>query len=58
MLEIDGGSHEDRVQYDAERDAVLKGRGLRVLRVTNEEVQKDLAAVLARIADSLSGEPV
>ncbi len=53
VLEVDGNIHSNQAQYDIERDAVLKAHGLRVLRVTNEEVQKDLPGVLARIKDAI-----
>jgi very-short-patch-repair endonuclease len=40
VLEIDGGSHDDpdRMDYDAARTAHLEARGLRVVRVRNEDV--------------------
>lgn len=40
VLEVDGDSHSDPSarQYDAERDAYMIGIGLRVMRVTNEDV--------------------
>lgn len=53
VLEVDGNIHRDQAQYDMERDTALKTHGLRVLRVTNEEVRKDLSGVLARIADAI-----
>jgi very-short-patch-repair endonuclease len=37
-IEIDGGSHNDRVGYDWERDTNLENRGIRTLRATNEQV--------------------
>ena len=54
VLEVDGNIHRNRVQYDIERDAVLKARGLRVLCVTNEEVLGNLPEVLARIEDAIA----
>lgn len=56
VVEVDGGQHQRRRGYDAERDRVLAQRGLRVLRITNEEVQTDVAAVLDRIAAACPGE--
>jgi very-short-patch-repair endonuclease len=50
VVEVDGDIHQQQVEYDAERDKVLALRGLRLLRVTNEEVQHDLEDVLAQIA--------
>jgi very-short-patch-repair endonuclease len=50
VVEVDGLVHTGQIVYDAERSAVLAGRGLRVLRVTNAEVEANLEAVLAQIA--------
>jgi very-short-patch-repair endonuclease len=49
VVEVDGGVHEDQIEYDQERDKVLEGRDLRILRVKNEEIQNNLQEVLARI---------
>jgi very-short-patch-repair endonuclease len=50
VVEVDGGIHESQVEYDQERDNVLRQRGLRVLHVPNERVERDLPALLAEIA--------
>jgi very-short-patch-repair endonuclease len=49
VVEVDGPIHEQQAEYDAERDRVLSARGLRIVRVRNDEVRQDLATVLARI---------
>jgi very-short-patch-repair endonuclease len=49
VIELDGGVHASRGEYDAERDGVLAAHGLRVVRFTNDEVRRDLPAVLTRI---------
>lgn len=49
IIEVDGPIHLAQVEYDQERDYVLAGRGLTILRVTNDEVLRDLPNVLARI---------
>ena len=49
VVEIDGPIHEEQVAYDAGRDRVLRDRGLRVLRFTNDEVRTDLKRVLNTI---------
>ncbi len=49
-VEVDGPSHERNADYDAERDQVLAGLGIHVLRVTNEAAMNHLRKVLARIA--------
>jgi very-short-patch-repair endonuclease len=50
IVEIDGAVHEQQAEYDAERDRLLSARGLRVMRIKNQELERDLPGVLARIA--------
>lgn len=52
VIEVDGPIHNQNPDYDRERDAILKEQGLRVLRVTNQQVQDDLFGVLAMIAEA------
>jgi very-short-patch-repair endonuclease len=52
VVELDGPIHEGQVEYDAERDNALESRGLRVLRIKNEEVNQDLELVLGRILEA------
>jgi very-short-patch-repair endonuclease len=51
VVEVDGESHDLNYAYDSRRDAWLKARGLRVCRVTNEEVRTNLDGVLATICE-------
>ena len=46
-IEIDGGVHDsdEQARYDRERDEVLALRGLKVLRLANEDVINDVGAV-------------
>jgi very-short-patch-repair endonuclease len=50
VVEVDGPVLEAQSEADAERDATLSAHGLRVLRITNDEVRSDLPGVLVRIA--------
>ncbi|HRF49206.1 MAG TPA: endonuclease domain-containing protein [Anaerolineales bacterium] len=50
VVELDGPIHEDRREYDQERDAIIAAHGLTILRFRNEQVQHDLNAVLDAIA--------
>ena len=49
VIEIDGPIHDQQREYDEERDEMLARRGLLIMRVRNEEVERDLAGVLERI---------
>jgi very-short-patch-repair endonuclease len=50
VLEVDGKVHDYQPDYDRERDAILRRRGLRVLRLKNEELREDVDAVLEKIS--------
>ena len=50
IVELDGPVHDQQIEYDQERDRVLSARGLRILRVKNEDTKRDLPGVLVRIA--------
>ena len=49
VVEVDGPIHLAEREADAERDAALAELGLRVLRVTNDDVLGDLQGTLERI---------
>ncbi|MGH1395437.1 MAG: endonuclease domain-containing protein [Trichormus sp.] len=49
VIEVDGKIHEQQAEYDAERDKVLLGRGLRLLRIKNEEVLQEIDRFLTLI---------
>ncbi len=38
VIEIDGDSHADKAEYDAERTHILSAYGLQVIRYTNDEI--------------------
>jgi very-short-patch-repair endonuclease len=48
-IELDGDSHAGRATYDASRSATLEQAGVRVVRIANDDVLRDLDAVLERI---------
>jgi very-short-patch-repair endonuclease len=53
IVEVDGSQHGEALDYDAARTHFLEGEGYRVLRFWNNEVLKDLDAVLTAIAATL-----
>lgn len=52
IVELDGGIHEHQKEYDSRRDGHLAQLGLRILRIKNEEVEKDLPGVLNKILEA------
>ena len=52
VVEIDGLSHEDRLEADQRRTEYLNAAGLRVFRITNDDVLEDAEAVARGIAQA------
>ena len=46
VVEIDGGSHNEKMDYDARRDDFLEGLGLKVFRTTDYDVLQHVDIVL------------
>ncbi len=46
VIEIDGSSHDDKVEYDANRDAYLESLGLIVIHIPVADVMRSLDAVM------------
>jgi len=53
IVELDGEPHDWNFAYDSARDRRLMRDGYRVLRVRNEDVQRDLQGVLDMILNAL-----
>jgi very-short-patch-repair endonuclease len=53
VIELDGGQHLDRQEYDLERTAFLESRGYKVLRFWNDEVIKNRVGVLHVIIEAI-----
>jgi very-short-patch-repair endonuclease len=49
ILEIDGGQHAEKIEYDQHRDAWLKSQGYTVLRFWNNEVMQQFEGVMQKI---------
>ena len=52
-IEVDGGAHKTRKNYDAARDSKLRELGITVLRFKNEDVFDDLDRVLRAIRKAI-----
>ncbi len=53
VVEIDGLIHSLQIDYDKARDIIMNELGLRVLRITNDEVEKSVYEVLNKIKEYL-----
>ena len=58
MVEIDGGQHSARREYDEHRTLWLEQKGFRVLRFWNDEVMNRSEVVLEAILEALERNPL
>ncbi|MEX1255318.1 MAG: DUF559 domain-containing protein [Dehalococcoidia bacterium] len=54
VVEVDGAEHNDQRTEDVDRQTALEAMGLRVVRVTAQEVERHLEGALDRIRRSLT----
>ena len=57
IVEVDGAIHARQVKADMERQELLESLGLRVLRVTADAVEGNLAGVLRLIQQAITPHP-
>ena len=48
-IEIDGGIHLKRKDYDRLRQEVIESEGISVIRITNDEIAEDKRSILRKI---------
>jgi very-short-patch-repair endonuclease len=51
VVEVDGSSHDNKQEYDAERQAYLKSYGLKVFRCTDLDVKQHINYVFEALED-------
>lgn len=49
VVEIDGGSHNDHLDYDKQRDSYMQSLGLRVFRTTDYDVMNNIDIVMKEL---------
>jgi len=54
VIEIDGSQHLKEKEYDQERDDYMKSLGIKVFRFLNNEIDKNIDAVLEKIKVKIS----
>jgi len=57
-IELDGESHEGRRAYDADRESFLRNLGVRVIRVTNDDVLNNLDGVAEMVLREATRQPL
>ncbi|MEK6750989.1 MAG: DUF559 domain-containing protein [Chloroflexota bacterium] len=51
VIEVDGDIHDLQQEEDARREKVLSEMGLRIVRFRNEEIMKNLSAVVGKMRE-------
>ena len=49
VIEIDGGSHVGREEYDASRDTYMESLGIKVVRILDNDVRHNMEGVLRHL---------
>ncbi len=52
VIEIDGKIHERQKEYDELRQRLIEEKGVKFIRVTNEEINKDINILFKKIIGS------
>jgi len=50
-IEVDGGVHNRQKDYDELRQSLIEDKGIRFIRVQNEEVNRDVNILLGKIKE-------
>ena len=56
IIEIDGSSHDNKVEYDAERQAYLESFGLKMYRISDWDVKRHTVTVMMGLEDFIIKE--
>jgi len=51
VIEVDGSSHDEKIEYDYRRDKYFEGLGLIVIHITAKDVLNNLSGVMAMLND-------
>ncbi len=54
IIEIDGVSHDGKIEYDEQRDNYLRSLGLKIIHISDLDVKKNLEGVLIYLKDRLT----
>jgi very-short-patch-repair endonuclease len=53
VIEVDGGTHDEKFEYDTARDEYMKSIGIHILRISDIDVKQDMSNVLVWIKYNL-----
>ncbi len=56
IIEIDGSSHDNKVEYDAKRQTYLESLGLKMYRISDSDVKRNLGIVMLELEQFILNE--
>lgn len=56
-IEIDGGIHNKRKDYDRIRQQIIESEGIAVLRISNKEISENKRSILQKIKNLMKNNP-
>ena len=51
-IEVDGKIHERQKEYDELRQRLIEEKGIKFIRVTNEEINRDIEILFSKISET------
>jgi very-short-patch-repair endonuclease len=54
VIEVDGNSHDNKQEYDAQRDAYLMGLGLFVIHISDNDVKSNLNNIMKMLLNHVA----
>lgn len=55
VFEIDGSSHDGKIEYDAERDNFMQSLSLKIVRISDSDVRKNMVSVYDFVFKTIKG---
>ena len=56
-IELDGGIHDFRKEYDMARQEIIEDKGIRIVHFKNSDIEKNIEMVLKKIKRIISPSP-
>jgi len=53
VFEIDGSSHDNKIEYDSERDSFMKDLNLQVIRISDSDIKKNIKNVYELVLETV-----
>ncbi|MEK7377081.1 MAG: DUF559 domain-containing protein [Candidatus Margulisiibacteriota bacterium] len=57
-IEVDGGIHLNRKEYDDIRQMIIESEGIRIIRISNTEIQNDPKILFMKIKQAIGNNSV